>query len=716
MKKGDLKRLIKEEKPGLAGRSGLIFLFINIFYAFTLHAQIPINGFARYREFSTKPNYSNISSLDYNTDGFRDLILYNPRNKTYISHTSDIKSDFGQPSEKVSQFAISAIHPFGRESSARKFLLLSRKTRQAGIAHISAGGSFSISNKVLLNGYPNSIDVNSIPGNGKQEGLVSGPSLNGIYILSEGKSGLESRRIIEGKVFSAACFIDLNYDLRPDIVAVDPLSNSIIFYYNQSGNYKETNSIGLNEEINEFKTTDFNSDGFTDIVYQKENHIEILLGDSVSSFKKKIILETPVKADKYAILDFNGDGFNDIAYLNTKSGELYISYAQGQSTFYPPILYMKKSGLVDLAAYVDRAGRKLAVLSNEGRIYLINTLGIDLNSFSVTFGIKPSAARCFDYLNDNYKDFCFIDEGEQVLKLFINERRSLFRTYFKIPLLSNYTEIQIDDSKDRVKTYFCYTPGSRLIEALRMDFDSQKFSRLVLYTDWPIEDIKIAGDRLKDRENIYALIKKDKELNLQNFELRDFKTVLAEKAFVCADVEKAWLTFNVYKEIYYTVKKDDRIELNKIVFDKKIIDSQNVLSVNLSAADICSYDLIGLDELIDRAKPAAFIISVNKKSELYFISKNQARKYNLRNQISPDMQLDHYYDETSDEISFYFVNRLKNKLACATLGSGNNLKEEKDIIESKPFSNYFVTDISKRRIFLIYTDKIYCTLNFDKAK
>jgi hypothetical protein len=717
MKEKDLKKPIKEEKPGLVNKSiQIILIFINLLFLSTSFAQVPINGFARYREFSTKPNNANIFSLDYNNDGYRDLILFNPKNNNYISHTANQNSDFSSASEKTSQFAISAIHPFGSESSAKKFLILSRKTRQAGIAYVSANGSFSITNKVSLNGFASSIDVNTVPGGGKPEGLVSGSSLNGIYILNEGKHGLEAKRVIEGKIFSSACFIDLDYDSNPDIAAVDPLSNSIIFYYNKYGDFKEANSIGLNGEITEFRAVDFNSDGFTDLAYLKENHIEILIGDSVSSFKKKIILDTPVKVDKYAILDFNGDGYNDIAYINTQLGELYISFARGQNSFYPPILYMKKNGLTDLTAYIDRAGRKLAALSKDGKIFLINGLGIDLNSFSITLGIKPTATQTFDYLGDRYKDFCFIDEGEQALKLFLSERRNLFRTYFKIPLLAIHSELKVDDSKESIKTFFCYTKGSRAIEVVRIDFDTQKYLRMVLYTDGSIEDLKLSNDRLKDRENIFALVQKDKQLYLQNIELRDFQNAFSSLDLISNDYEKAWLTFNVYKEIFLLVKKTGHLELNKIVFDKKILETQTVLSFNISGKDVYNYDFIGLDDLIDRAKPDAFLITINKKSEMYFISKNQIRKYILKNLLVSGINLEYYYDDLSDEILFYYMNSLRNKLACLFIGPENNLKDEKDVIESKPVNNYFVTDIYKRRIFLIYTDDIHNTLTFEKVK
>jgi len=716
MRKEDLKKRSKEEKTVSAAEQILInTILISLFLFSNLSAQIPINGFCRYREITVKPNFTNIFSIDYNSDGYRDLVIYNPAVNKYLALTADQKSNFKNVSEKFLPVIINDVHPFGREKTGRKFLFLSRKTRQVGIAAVSKYGSISISSKIKFAGYPSKIDVGDIDGDGMPEGLVSGKSLNGLYVLKEKNHTLKETRVVDGKVFSASSFIDLDYDSFPDIAAVDMFTNSIILYYNnQLGSFIESRSIGLNGEITGFSAADFNSDGFTDLVYVKDNHFEVLLGDSVSSFRKKIILETPVKPDKYTILDFNGDGYNDIAYINTKLGELYISFGQGTNSFYPPILYLKKNNLTDVTAYIDRTGKKLAALSSDGKVYFINALKIDDDSFSLSIGQKPSALQTFDYLNDKFKDICFIDENAQSLNLLLSERRNLFRTYFTIPLSSNFTEIAVDDTKERNKTFYCYSKGNRILEIVRMNFDNQKYSKKILYADGPIEDIKLTSDRLKDRQTIFVLVNKNSKLYLQSFEFRDFHYVSTDMDLINSNCESAWLQFGVYKEIYCVSRNNNQIELSKTVFDKKIIETRTLFDFKLSPKDFFSYDLICIDELIDRAKPVAVLISQNKNSYLYIISNNRIKKYPIKSLITKNVMLRYNLDESGEELTFYFNDNVKKKIRSFTFHGTNKLPIENDLFESKNFNNYLVTNLSSRKTFLIYLNNSQNTLTFEK--
>jgi hypothetical protein len=715
MKEKNLKKLFKEEKIVSAiKRNSFFIISIFLFSLNNISAQIPINGFCRYREFSTKSNYTNLFPVDYNNDGYKKLLLLNSLNNNYASLPLNQKSNQNDISNKYSSMPISEIHPFGNESTTKRFLISSRKTREVAIASISKNGTFTLSNRIKLNGYPKDVDVADVDGDGKPEGLVSGPSLNGLFILKENKNILKERHVVEGKVFSSSCLIDLDYNSYYDIAALDMLTNSIILYSNQFGNFVESRSIGLNGKIEELKAIDFNSDGFTDLAYINGNHFEFLLGDSISSFRKKFILNVPVEPDKYTILDFNGDGYNDIAFINSNSGELYISFAKVTNSFYPPILYLKKAGLVDIISFLDRGGKKLAVLSNEGKVFLINSVGIGDDSFSMTFGQKPSAFQTFDYLNDKYEDFCFIDNEERSLKIFLSERRNLFRTFYNVPVSESYSSISVDNVNERIKTFFCYSNGGRSIEIVRMNFDEHKYSRQILYTLGPIEDFKLLSDRLKDWQNVFVLIKKDNHLYAQSFELRDFQLAATDIAFISSNFEKAWLTFNIYKEIYFIRRNNDKYELVKTIFDRKILESQMVLNFNTKLKDEINYDLIGIDELIDRAKPVAFLFSINKKNDIYILSKDQIKKYPIRSQITSNPILKYNINNSGEEISFYFNEKIKNKLKTISFREVNKAGAEKDVIESKNIYDYLISNINRSNTFLIYSNSFQNTLTFEK--
>ncbi len=715
-KKEDLMKHFKEEKIVSAVKQIILnSLLVTLFLFSDIIAQIPINGFCRYREFSVKNNFTNIFSIDYNSDGYRDLLIYNSSNNKYVSALSNNKSDLINLPEKYFPIAISNIHSFSTGASEKRFIFLSRKTRQVGISTFSRNGTISSQSKIKLKGFPSNIDVGDIDGDGKPEGLVSGTSLSGLSIIKEKNKNLHETRIDPEKVFLASTFIDLDYDSYSDIAAVDLYSNSILLFYNNgAGDYTESRSIGLNGEISEFKTVDFNSDGYNDLVYIKNNHFEVLLGDSVSSFQKKFILETPAKPDKYAILDFNGDGFNDIAFINTQSGTLYISFAKSTNVFYPPIIYLQKNGLADLTAYIDRTGKKLALISTEGKIYLINKPGINDDSFSISLGLKPSALTTFDYLNDKFEDFCFIDETEKTLKLLLSERRNLFRTYFSIPLLSDFTNIVVDENKSRIKTFYCYS-NRGTIEIIRMNFDEHNYKRQTLYTGGLLEDFKVISDRLKDRQNIYALIKKDNKTYLQEFEYKDFGLESSQSNLIESNVERSWLTFGIYKDVYSIEKKEKQLNLVKTVFDKKVIDRKIMLSFNVNEKDKINYTMICLRELIDRARPVTFWITNNNKSFLYTFSSSKMNKYPIKIALSNNVTTGYNINGDGDELSFYFYNE-KGKLSGISFIGVEKSPIEKDLFVSKNINNYLVTVLNNRRTFLIYSNSLLNSLTFEKIK
>lgn len=717
MRKEDLKKHYREEKIASAVERVLLkSVLITFLYFSNLSAQIPINGFCRYREFTTKSNYTNIFSVDYNSDGYRDLLIYNPTQNKYSTLTSDDKSNFGFTSEKYSSAILSDIHPFGNETSGKRFLIASRKTRQVVLASFSRSGAISVMGKVTFNGYPANIDVGDIDGDGKPDGLVSGNALDGLYILKEKKRTIEETKIVKGKVFSWSGFIDLDYDLYPDIAAIDQTSNSIILYYNNhSGGFTESRSIGLSSDVSACKATDFNSDGFTDLVLVKNNSFEVLLGDSVSSFHKKLLLDTPVTPDKFVILDFNGDGFNDIAYINQQTGELYISFAKSGDAFYSPILFIKKNNLVSITAYIDRTGKKIAALTSDGKIYLINTIGINDASFSITGGDQPSVVNSFDYMNDKFKDICYIDNGEQSLKLLLSERSNLFRTYYSIPLSKTHSKIFVDDISPRTKTFYLYSIGERIIEIVRMNFETNNYTKLILYADKPIEDLKISSDLLKDRQTLSILSKKDGNLFMQIHELRNFRKASSVLYTITSDeVEKAWLALSVYKDIYSFSRSGNKIELAKSVFDKKIVEKKTLLNFDISAKENLSYDLICINEMVHRYKPVVALVTVNNFSSLYYFTNKDVIKYSLRHSASTNALLGYSFDESNDEFTFFYNDLRRKKLRSVKFRDSNKKLVGEELIESKNINNYLVTGLNRGKTFLIYSNSLQNTLSFEK--
>lgn len=706
----------QEDKPvSVQSLKTIISVTISAFLFLTdISAQIPINGFCKYREFTSKPGYNRIFSSDFNNDGFGELLLSNIYSNKIALLSPEVKSNSHSAVEKSFSSSISGFQLFSSDNSGKRYLMVSRKNRFAGLASMSKSGTPFTYNKVKIDGFPSSYDVGKIFGiNGRSAAVLSGNSMNGISVIYENNKSLIEKTISKEKVFSYTAFIDLDYDSYTDIAAINAIKNSIEFYYNNHlGEFSLSRSIDLDGQISEFKTDDFNSDGFTDLVYIKDNRIEVLLGDSVSSFNNKLTLNTPVKPDKYVIMDFNGDGYNDIAYINIERGELYIAFGKGSNSFYPPIVYLKKPGLIDLTSYIDRAGRKLAILSSEGKVYLTTQIAITDESFSISLGEKPGTINCFDYLNDQYKDICYIDGEENTLKILLSERRNLCRTYYSIPLSGNYENILVDDSRAKWKTFYCWSKNGYTVELVRINFENQKHYQMVKYTDGPIEDLKLTIDRLKDRQILSILLNKQRNLLLQEIEYREFKFAASNVEPVASNIENAALSLGVYRDIYCFSKSDDEMSLFKISFNKKILDIKNLLGYKLKSGENFNSQIVCIDEQFYHPKPIAAMITINNKSTLHLLGGRQPMELKMKNAALVNSHLRYMSDEYSDNLSlFYESDRgLKRLLFHRT----DNLIKEYNLIESIKINDYFVSKLYGEKTFLIYSDKSRNTLNFDR--
>src|SRR4030042_3281349 len=366
MKNCDLKKRYKEDKIGLGPvRKVFIFFFLLPLLVSKLSAQIPINGFCQLHSIDTKQGYTKFITLDYNGDSYSDLLLFGRDGKKAIIHQGEKKEILGNTVEKFSYYSVSEIVPLDRSTSPNRFyIFVSRKDRMVGLVSFTKYGTIQLMNQKKLESYPGCISVGDVDNDGKNEALISGSNFDGLSILEERNYILRETKIVKNKIFSEARFIDLDYDGYSDIVAGDLFTHSIVFLYNNQFNeFREYRSINVGEEIRNLRAVDLNTDGFRDILYSSGSGIEILLGDSVSTFEKRITLKTKVYPDSFIISDCNRDRINDLAYLNRTSGDLYISYSKSGEEFYEPIHLFHQEGLVDLKAFRNSAENYLAVLS-----------------------------------------------------------------------------------------------------------------------------------------------------------------------------------------------------------------------------------------------------------------------------------------------------------------------------------------------------------------
>lgn len=674
----------------------LIILFS---FCSTLSAQIPINGFCKLTKILAKNNYTSFSAIDYNLDGYRDLILFSPTQNNYCSIAADSRIGFKKPKENYSNFSITDIISYNSKKNEKKYLAISKKSKETGVVSFTRGGNYTVSSKHKFNGSSTTIDAGKVDDSSNPAMIFAGSGIDGLVItkLINGRNQEVDR--IKGKMFSAAVFIDLNYDGYDDVVATDLTSNSIVFYNNDSfGSFEETRSIGLGSEIKHLNALEFNSDKFTDLVYIKNNKLEVFLGDSVSSFQNKIVINAPSAIEKYSILDYNGDGYNDIAFIDINKSKLSIMFAKSDNTFFEPITYVTSSNLCDIISYVDRNGRKLAALSSDGNVYVISTLSIQDDLFQLAASEKAISIQSFDYDHDKYKEFAFIDEGSHSLKIGLSERRNMMRTLYSINLSTKPEELVIDDSKKSSTIFICYKIGTREVEIIRYNFDKNKLEKQILYVNDPVKEVKYITDRLKDIFRVCVLTIKNKALFLQEFEIRNFKVSGNTIKEVARNVEDATFNYNIYKDIYAMIRFGNNVDLVKIVFDKKEIERIPKLTFQLSKDDIIDSHLLSINTMVNRSKPAAALLTFKSKSVLYYFQNDRNGRIELKNKLVSNPKLEYFVDDQN--VSFYTLSMDKKNVFEVKLDTKSTKKIAR--IDENNINDYFITTLNGKNKSLVY--------------
>lgn len=699
-----MKKHFKEDKTDLkldriTIKTALLIFILSI----NLFAQIPLNGFCRFHEFSTKANSSKLFSVDYNNDGWRDLLFIPDNKKNYIIQTWN-KDRFATPIERYSPFSFFELRLVSSQAkTGKKFIYIARKDRLIGIATFLSSGVISVQSKVKIQGYASGFDFNDVDHDGKNEILIYGSGFQGLSLLREYRNTFIESKINNNKVFSYAAFIDLDYDSYSDIAAVDLLSKSIVLYYNDiTGNFKENRIIRVEDEIQQFKAADINLDGFNDLIYVDKNSFVILRGDSVSSFNKKIIINCEAKPDKYVIFDFNADGYNDIAFINYETGSLYIVFAKSSDSFYELILYLKRKGINDLSAYVDRGGRKLVLLDNTGKVYLIDKVFSIKNDFAISLLAKPTFIGEFSYMYETMRGLYFIDEENLSLGILLGGKGNYFEAFYKIPLSQMHTKVEVDEIQHDIRTFYFYSPNSSIIEIIRVNFENQQISRRILYAKGLIEDLKLTSDRIKDRQTIHVLISKNKKLALESFDFRDFRYVSSGLHDIANNVEAATLSYDINKEIFYYTKFKNVLYLNKSIFDRMVGNAVNITTEVVNQLENSSFEIKSFSNQNNIQRPVVGWITDGNKTSLIVINKGNHRSITLSN-FSPTKNYLQFYDAYNKNI-LYLYDKSRGKIKRISFGKNYLSYESNDVFESKTINSYIALQLKNNKEVLVFTD------------
>jgi hypothetical protein len=710
MKKDVMKKRFKEEKQDLKTEVYSLYFFVFLFFfSIKIFPQVPINGFCKYSNCKIPTDFNSLFTINFNNDYYTDLILFNPGIKKIVSLAGKVNGNFGKPIISKIPLEITNIQNINDiNSPVKRYAFTSRENRKVGIYSFTSSGRAILSREVKFNSYPENISAVDINGNGKDELLISGPAFNGLSILYLASKGIINKKIVGGKSFSNAVFADLSNSGQSDIAAFNTMNNSLVFLYNNgNNNFKEVRSFKMNEKIHLLQSIDLNLDHYQDLMFAKGKSIVIMYGDYTSSYSNIHIIKTDYFPDKIITGDFNQDGKIDIAYINYENATLSILFGKGDEEFYPEIIYIRKKGLKDIIPYYSKFINGIEAISDEGDIYSITNLTSFSENVSLTVSPKPGAITFFDHGNNGIIDLCFIDSLTHSLDLLIRNNSGKPAWFYSYPLFENHDQIIIDNTDSKIKTFYCFDRGKKLIEVLRINFQNNTVERTTLYSLGPISDLKIKRNN-GDFASIYAVFINNGSLGLSIIEYHNYRYTYTNYQNLAYYVKSANISLAKDISLVYLQVKDDIISLNKAIFQSENISSQKKISIhvsNLLSTAMLTSDFLNRDEdetlcLIKADSNSSIIFSANRFTNIF-----KAKK--LNEDFSANKADDFYFGEIRSKglkkLFFYSaINKGINKVEF--IRGGREIVVSK-IADADNLQSYFIRNMSYRKIQVVYIDK-----------
>lgn len=576
-----MKKPCKEGRTDLStGSKILSVLFTALFLCGEIFPQIPINGFCRFNSFRADSGFGSLFTLNYNNDSYTDLLLYNPARRTVASLTGAKNGGFEKLRAYPLPLAVTALQNVSEiKSKAKKFAVISRPEREAGIISFTPKGRPYLTSRIKFDSYPENISCADVDGDGTDEILLSGPAFNGLSILKMSKKKLADKKIVSNTSFYDAVFVDLTNDGQSDIAASDVVRDSLFFYYNMGGgSFEKVRSIPAPGAVCCLKAADMNLDNYQDLVFAAGKSINIIYGDSASSYSRNVKINTEFVPDKIIIGDFNRDGKMDIAYLNKKEGELSVIFAKSELGFYPEINYMKKPGLSDAVPFYSRFINGIAAIDGKGNVYILSNLPSVSENVNIAVTSDPGAINYFDDGNNGINDICYIDNSSNTLNLLVRNNAGIPSLLYTARLFRSHKSILPDNVSAKKKIFFCYTRGEKLIEEISADLGTNELKRRTIYSPGKILDVKISKNEMGYNQLNIAYTDND-GLGLSIIGFNGYRYTYTNYAGASPGVTGVSISAVQPPSLFYWKREDDSMTLYRTSFGEGGSNTKLLISV-----------------------------------------------------------------------------------------------------------------------------------------
>lgn len=703
-----MKKRLLGEKIGLRIELNTIsVLFIFFFLPFEVFPQIPINGFCKLNSYRFAPGYSKIFSLNYNSDSYSDLILYNPSSKKIAAISGEKNERFAQEKYFDFPFHISNLTAIREKNNEiKKYAFTSRKNLTAGICEFSSDGKPRITHEVNFKSYPEKLSTADIDGDFYQEILLSGSAFEGLSILNLAGKKLNERIVESRGSYSQAVFIDLSNDGYPDIAAINLLNNSLEFLFNDGrGNFKIVRTINLNNKIRSLHTFDMNLDSYHDLVFLEDNKLKIMYGDFQSSYSKQIEIETKYPPDDFIIGDFNKDGKIDFAYLSANASIVSVILAESDYKFFAEIPILHKNGLKNIIPFYSKFIDGLAVISDDGTLLTNTKLTAMSSDIDLSLSIKPSAISYFDANSDMINDLCFIDSFDKCLKLIVRSSAGTPANYFSIPIRGNHNKIETKNFSKQSTTFFCYSEGKKLVEAIEVEFNTGKINRSEFYAARLISNVKPI---LNEHEMVFVSSLLNNRLTLEIFEKEE-----SWKLFTDYNISEKAISADLSAlkgiKLFFWNQFGDSIKLFKKTIFPEEIKAEFILKAKMK--NISNFLTVVNDfHNLDKESIISFVES-DEKSYILVSHDGSVNSFDVK-QVKNNLTVKDLNQLFVSEIKLNGTRRLIiNNYSDQSFYRLNILRKGKKIVFSKMLdeintTKFFVKNMTVNKFHLVYLNHI----------
>ncbi|GBD89065.1 FG-GAP repeat protein [bacterium BMS3Abin03] len=632
-----MKKPLKEDKTGLkTGLKKFSFIFVWLSFLSFAFPQVPVNGFCELKSFPAFPNYNRLLVSDINYDSYEDLLLYSSEQNALVLIEGDEEGTFSDYKiEKASYHFTSIKTIFDYETGSEQFVFISRNSRSAGIFNFSTFGRFNLIDTLTFDSFPENVEIADIENNGDEEFLISGSGFNGLSVLYFENGKLNELKLVKNSSYSEAVFCDLSNDGYPDIAAHNIFDNSIDFFYNNGqGGFTKVRSIPAVLGLTGLAAYDIDKDNYTDLVCTFGKSIKIIFGDFQSSYDETLVVKTELNPDLIIFSDFNNDELTDIAYTDTSEGILSVYYGKSSSEFYKEIFYTRRKGLSDFNLFNNIDEEGIILLNRKGEIYTVTKMNKLPDEANILPAVEPSAIAYFYFGKDRVMGLCYIDNFSSSLNFLINNRKGIPAYFFTADISEVHSKIIVDDYGLYRKAFYCYTPGSKMIEIVNFDFKKNKYKTDQLYTTGGIEDVgvKHTGDSTK----IFVAFRKGKELKVSEYDNYDSKYKYKSYPNIEQDVIEARLSVSGVPAIYYWKKGMRNYELMQVKLNPDSISYKKLGDIKEESVFNTTLKL-----LIDKKRVTSLFF--NNKGTNYFTVVANDSMFNIStaslSEFKPDVEL-----------------------------------------------------------------------------